>query len=56
MMIELDFHPTARGARKVRPGVYVLVDSQGNDVDTINATEMGKILIAEDDARHAEDV
>jgi hypothetical protein len=31
-------------------------DSQGNDVDTINATEMGKILIAEDDARHAEDV
>ena len=55
-MIELDFHPFARGARKVRPGVYVLVDNEGNTVDTVDATEMGKILIAEDDARHAEDV
>lgn len=54
-MINLDFHPTARGARKVKPGVYVLVDAQGNTVDTISAMEMGKILIAEDDALHAED-
>jgi hypothetical protein len=54
-MIELDFHPTARGARKVRPGVYVLIDNEGNDVDTVDAMEMGEILIAEDNAREMRD-
>lgn len=54
-MFTLEFHPIARAARRIKPHVYVLIDAQGHDVDVVGSMEMGKILIAEDDARRAED-
>lgn len=51
--IALFSHPTAVAARMSKPGVWVLIDDEGNSVDVVDGPELARLCREDDEALQA---